>query len=295
MFSPNSHADVFISRLLDGYRLNGTWHSPRLQTRQLLRRSIPVQSTWPGSRRPSTGSASAFTVAEAIAGVDGIAVIGEHGHYPRTPRGNFMYPRKRYFDEIMRVFESQRRGRSAVERQVPGLRSGRREVPWPTASARSRSRLPAARLSLSLAAAGPRSSVGAEVRRIPRGQLQRSRRACLSCDRIAAIGRGTPRRDGCRTVRYAEGDRRLGKISPNLLDAALATRVNPPPEDHRPEARSVPDPLPRWSGGFRPQPELQDSRSILWPLARRSGNRPRKLFLYLAVRTLSLGFHGAGV
>ena len=27
---PNSHADVFMSRLLDGYRLNGSWNSPRL-------------------------------------------------------------------------------------------------------------------------------------------------------------------------------------------------------------------------------------------------------------------------
>src|SRR5439155_16613349 len=29
---PNSHADVFISRLLDGYRLNGAWHPPRVRT-----------------------------------------------------------------------------------------------------------------------------------------------------------------------------------------------------------------------------------------------------------------------
>jgi len=27
---PNSHADVFVTRLLDGYRLNGQWHAPRL-------------------------------------------------------------------------------------------------------------------------------------------------------------------------------------------------------------------------------------------------------------------------
>jgi hypothetical protein len=49
------------------------------------------------------------TVAEALRlgstklAVDGIAVIGEHGSYPRTPLGNFQYPRKRYFDEIVRV------------------------------------------------------------------------------------------------------------------------------------------------------------------------------------------------
>jgi hypothetical protein len=38
-----------------------------------------------------------------------VAVIGEHGDYPRTPRGNFMYPRRRYFDEITRVFEDESR------------------------------------------------------------------------------------------------------------------------------------------------------------------------------------------
>ena len=29
---PNSHADVFLSRLLEGYRLNGVSHRPRLNT-----------------------------------------------------------------------------------------------------------------------------------------------------------------------------------------------------------------------------------------------------------------------
>jgi len=28
---PNSHADVFVSRLLDGYCLDHAWHAPRLE------------------------------------------------------------------------------------------------------------------------------------------------------------------------------------------------------------------------------------------------------------------------
>jgi len=31
-YSRTSHADVFVSRLLDGYRLNQAWHDPRLDT-----------------------------------------------------------------------------------------------------------------------------------------------------------------------------------------------------------------------------------------------------------------------
>ena len=35
--------------------------------------------------------------------MDGIAVVGEHGDYPRTPRGNVMYPRRQRFDEATHV------------------------------------------------------------------------------------------------------------------------------------------------------------------------------------------------
>jgi hypothetical protein len=30
-YFPNSHADVFFSRILEGYRLNGVSHGPRLE------------------------------------------------------------------------------------------------------------------------------------------------------------------------------------------------------------------------------------------------------------------------
>jgi hypothetical protein len=51
------------------------------------------------------------TVAEALRlggsklAVDGVAIVGEHGNYARTPRGNFMYPRYRRFREVVDVFE----------------------------------------------------------------------------------------------------------------------------------------------------------------------------------------------
>jgi len=50
------------------------------------------------------------TIAEALRlcgkelAVDGVLSIGEHGNYPMTDRGAIMYPRKRFFDEIVSVF-----------------------------------------------------------------------------------------------------------------------------------------------------------------------------------------------
>lgn len=51
------------------------------------------------------------TIAEALTlggedlRVDGVLLIGEHGDYPRTPRGQKMYPRKEFFDQIVAVMD----------------------------------------------------------------------------------------------------------------------------------------------------------------------------------------------
>jgi hypothetical protein len=37
--------------------------------------------------------------------VDGVVIIGEHGRYPRNPRGQTLYPRYAWFKEVVRVFE----------------------------------------------------------------------------------------------------------------------------------------------------------------------------------------------
>ena len=37
--------------------------------------------------------------------VDGVLLIGEHGNYPKTERGQILYPRRRFFEETAKVFE----------------------------------------------------------------------------------------------------------------------------------------------------------------------------------------------
>ena len=105
---PNAHADVFVSRLLDGYRLNHAWHEPRLEVVSFYVDQFPANDM-AREEADEHGIRIYPTVAEALRlggsklAVDAVAIIGEHGNYPRTARGNFMYPRWRYFNEATQV------------------------------------------------------------------------------------------------------------------------------------------------------------------------------------------------
>lgn len=106
---PNSHADVFMSRLLDGYRLDGVSHAPRVRVASLYVDQFPVNDM---AREQAaeygiplySSVAEALRIGGAALAVDGVAVIGEHGDYPKTVRGNFQYPRKKRFDEVTGEF-----------------------------------------------------------------------------------------------------------------------------------------------------------------------------------------------
>ncbi|MEO7146155.1 MAG: hypothetical protein ABI165_21890, partial [Bryobacteraceae bacterium] len=89
-YFPNSHADVFVSRLLDGYRLNHAWHPPRLDVVSLYVDQFP-SNDMAREQADEHGIRIYPAVAEALRrgggelAVDAVAVIGEHGNYPRTP------------------------------------------------------------------------------------------------------------------------------------------------------------------------------------------------------------------
>lgn len=133
VYFPNSHADVFMSRLLDGYRLNGVSNRPRVDVAALYVDQFPPNDM---AREQSEefGIPIYRSVREALClggktlAVDGVAVIGEHGDYPKTARGNFTYPRKKRFDEVMEVF-------AAAGRSVPLMNDKYFAYEWSDAKA----------------------------------------------------------------------------------------------------------------------------------------------------------------
>jgi hypothetical protein len=179
------------------------------------------------------------SVAEAVKDVDGIAVIGEHGQYPRTRLGNFQYPRKRYFDEITRVFTERRRVAplfndkylaydwtdaramydSVRAMRIPFLCGS--TLPWTW-------RRPPLELS-----ASPEFE---ELLTVSYSDLEEhAYHAIELLQSVAEKRKGGE--TGVARVRYAAGDE-VPRISPELRDAALARRVNPPPtaNTQKPEA-----------------------------------------------------------
>ena len=110
-----AHAQHIVDRLLDGYGWNGTYHHPPMDLVALY-----VDQVGPDDL--SRERAARFptmkiypTIAEALTrgtsqlAVDGVVVVGEHGHYPRNEKGQTEYPRYQFFQHVVEVFRSSNR------------------------------------------------------------------------------------------------------------------------------------------------------------------------------------------
>jgi hypothetical protein len=51
----------------------------------------------------------ALTLGGKSLAVDGVICVGEHGKYPTNARGQILYPRRRFFEEVCRVFEASKK------------------------------------------------------------------------------------------------------------------------------------------------------------------------------------------
>ena len=106
----HSHAQHFLDRHTLGYAWRGRWQAPRIEVASVYIEQFPEGDLARG-KIERHGLKAFSTIAEALTlggpelAVDGVVIIGEHGDYPRNEKGQTLYPRYRWFKEIVKVFE----------------------------------------------------------------------------------------------------------------------------------------------------------------------------------------------
>ncbi len=107
----HSHAQHFLDRFSMGYAMGGKWRAPPIDVAAVYLDQFNEQDL--GTERVERYGHKLFpSVTEALTlggkelAVDGVVIIGEHGKYPKNERGQTLYPRYRWFKEVVKVFES---------------------------------------------------------------------------------------------------------------------------------------------------------------------------------------------
>jgi hypothetical protein len=107
-YRKTSHADVILRNLLDGYPDSKT--RPEMRLVSLFTDQVP-KSDMSRDLAKKHGFKIADTISDALTlgtdslAVEGVLSIGEHGTYPFNDKGQHLYPRRRFLEEITKVFE----------------------------------------------------------------------------------------------------------------------------------------------------------------------------------------------
>jgi hypothetical protein len=111
IFRLQSHAQHIGDRFIVGYPFAGEWHKPNTQVVSLYVDQKPPNDL-SETRAKEFGFKVYPTIAEAVCSggsklaVDAVLIIGEHGEYPRNEKGQVLYPRFDFFEQVAKVFES---------------------------------------------------------------------------------------------------------------------------------------------------------------------------------------------
>lgn len=94
-----SHADVILGKILAG----GDLKLVSLYTDQVPRTDMSRDLAKKHGFTIHDTIAKAVTNGGDTVAVDGVLCIGEHGNYPKNERGQILYPRRRFFEEVTAV------------------------------------------------------------------------------------------------------------------------------------------------------------------------------------------------
>jgi hypothetical protein len=102
-YFPNSHADVILTKILEGYELYGERMEPRIEIASIYLEQVHENDIGVGLIEkhgvPRFGSiGEALAVGGAGVNVDGVVLVGEHGRYLKNEVGQILYPRRRFFE-----------------------------------------------------------------------------------------------------------------------------------------------------------------------------------------------------
>jgi hypothetical protein len=113
MVRPLSHTQHFLDRFTLGYTWAGGWHRPAVDLVSLYIDQFPEGENDLARRTAKRFNVPIFpsitetlTMGTGKLAVDGVVIIGEHGKYPKNEKGQTLYPRYKFFKEVVKVFEA---------------------------------------------------------------------------------------------------------------------------------------------------------------------------------------------
>jgi hypothetical protein len=109
VYRPMSHAYHIAGRFIHGYTHQGRFHVPRhhvasLYVDQLPENDLSRELAREYGIRHTRSIAEALTLGGDKLAVDGVLLIGEHGNYPRNDKGQILYPRHEFMEQVVQVF-----------------------------------------------------------------------------------------------------------------------------------------------------------------------------------------------
>jgi hypothetical protein len=106
-----SHGQHFVDRLLEGYGWQGGHHRApfdlvALYVDQFPEKDVARERSQRRGVKIFPTIADALTLGTSRLAVDGVLIIGEHGDYPKDAKGQPVFPRYRFFRDVVKTFET---------------------------------------------------------------------------------------------------------------------------------------------------------------------------------------------
>jgi hypothetical protein len=103
-----SHADVIVGKILEGYNHDGG-AGPNMKLVSMYVDQTPAKDLSRDLAKKHGFTLyptieAALTLGGDKLAVEGVLCIGEHGEYPKNARGQILYPRRRFFADVCKVF-----------------------------------------------------------------------------------------------------------------------------------------------------------------------------------------------